>query len=261
LDFFGVSLALSCRSASADQRARVARRQFAVGDERFHRVRQLEQAQRVGDMAAALADDMRDVFLAMLIIGRQRLIAGRLFQRIEIGALHILDDRKLERLGVADVEQHDRHFMQACTLRGAPAPLAGDDLVAVGRALQRAHDDRLDDAALPDRLRQLREVFLDESAARVARARLDMLDRHAARRARAALAAGGFRTDIAHQRRKATPKPVPCLFGHCRRSCRFGHAAPLEYIRILFFYASVRKFQLATRNSFSRWMISVASRR
>ena len=35
------------------------------------------------------------------IVG-QRLIAHRLLDRIEIGALHVLDDGKLERLAVAD---------------------------------------------------------------------------------------------------------------------------------------------------------------
>jgi hypothetical protein len=38
--------------------------------------------------------------------------------------------------------------MQPGALRRAPAALAGDDLVAVGSAAHRPHDDRLNDAAL-----------------------------------------------------------------------------------------------------------------
>ena len=68
------------------------------------------------------------VFLAAFELVGQRVIALRLFHRIEVFALHVFDDRDLERIGVADVDRHDRHFVQAGDLRGAPAPFAGDDL-------------------------------------------------------------------------------------------------------------------------------------
>jgi hypothetical protein len=131
-----------------DQCARVSGRQLAGVDVGLHRVGQSKQSQRVGDVAAALADDPGDFVLRMIELGRQHLIAGRLLERIEISALHVLDDRKLQRFGVAGVEHDHRHLVQAGALRGAPASLAGDDLVAVGAA--HAHNDRLDDAALTD---------------------------------------------------------------------------------------------------------------
>ena len=83
-------------------------------------------------MAAALADDAGDVVLAVLVVIDQRLIAERLFQRIEIRALHVLDDGEFERLAVGHFENDDRHFVQLRALRRAPAPLAGDDLERVG---------------------------------------------------------------------------------------------------------------------------------
>ena len=99
----------------------------------------------------------------------QRLIAGRLFERIEVGALHVLDDGEFERLRVGRLDHDDRHVVQAGALRRAPAPLAGDDLELVRRAAHGAHDDRLDDAALADRGGQLVEFGLGEGAARIAR--------------------------------------------------------------------------------------------
>ena len=87
-------------------------------------------------MAAALADDFRDVVLAVFELVAERLIARRFFERIEVFALDVLDDRKLERLGVADLENDHGHVVNAGALRRAPAALAGDDLEgAVGAGL------------------------------------------------------------------------------------------------------------------------------
>jgi hypothetical protein len=111
-------------------------------------------------MAAALADDPRDLVLRVIELGGQHLIAGGFLQRIEIGALNVLDDRKLKCFGVTRVEDDHRHFVQAGTLRGAPASFASDDLVAVGAA--HANHDRLDDAALADRIGELSEFGVRE---------------------------------------------------------------------------------------------------
>ena len=101
----------------------------------LHLGRQFRQPHHVGDVAAALADDLRNVVLAAFEFIGERVIALRLFHRIEIFALHVFDDRDLERVAVADVDRHDRHLVQAGDLRGAPAAFAGDDLEAVLRAL------------------------------------------------------------------------------------------------------------------------------
>ena len=143
----------------------------------------------------------------------QRLIAHRLFQRIEIGALHVLDDRKLERLAVGHLDHDDRHVVHAGALRRAPAPFAGDDLELIGRALDRAHHDRLDDAALPDRGRKLVELGVGEIAPRVARIGLDEFDRRLARMARA-LDDLGFLADVADQRGKPAAQSRSAVFGH-----------------------------------------------
>jgi hypothetical protein len=117
-----------------DQHAGMAGGNLALRNVSLHGLRQLEQPQRVGHVAAALAYDLGDGVLAMVELCCKRLIAHRLFERIEIGALHILDDRELQRLAIVHIELHDRHHMQAGALRRPPAPLAGDDLVGIGGA-------------------------------------------------------------------------------------------------------------------------------
>src|SRR3569832_50890 len=63
-----------------------------------------------------------------------------------------------------------------------PARRAGEDLV--GAVAGFAHDDRLDDAALLDRLGQFDQVGFGKGAARIARIGLETLDRRAAWAAR-----------------------------------------------------------------------------
>jgi len=66
--------------------------------------------------------------------------------------------------------------MQAGALRGTPTPFAGDDLIGVGHALERAHDDRLQDPALAHGSRQILELVIRETAPRIPRARPQELD-------------------------------------------------------------------------------------
>ena len=56
----------------ADQHARVAGRELATVNIGLHRVGELEQPQRIGDIASALADDFGDVFLTVLKFVDQR---------------------------------------------------------------------------------------------------------------------------------------------------------------------------------------------
>ncbi len=144
----------------------------------LHRFRQFQQPQRVGDIAAALADDLRNLVLAVAEFVHQRAIAFRLFERIEIGALDVLDDRELQRLGVGRFDDDDGHFVQAGALRRAPAAFAGDDLVSVDGAADRARDDRLDDAALAQRSDKFVELGIGESAPRIAAIRPQRTGRH-----------------------------------------------------------------------------------
>jgi hypothetical protein len=59
--------------------------------------------------------------------------------------------------------------MQTGALRRAPPPFAGNDLVGVVGTAHCAHQDRLDDAALLHRRRQLRQLGFRKGAAGIAR--------------------------------------------------------------------------------------------
>src|SRR6185369_6522363 len=88
---------------------------------------------------------------------------------------------------------------------------AGDDLVLIDGIAHRAHQDRLDDAALADRGGELVELGFREGAARIARIGFDEFDRHAALTA-LALEHRGFVADIADQRRQSAAEPRLSVF-------------------------------------------------
>ncbi len=86
-------------------------------------------------------------------------------------------------------------------MRRPPAPFAGDDLVDIGDTRHAAHDDRLENASLANRIGEVLQIGLGEHPAGIAGARAQELDRNLALPARAGqrliLAA-----DIADQRRQ-----------------------------------------------------------
>ena len=57
-------------------------------------------------------------------------ITRRLLDGVEIGTLHVFDQGDLEHLLVAQLTDDHRDLCMPARLRRAPAPLAGDDLVA-----------------------------------------------------------------------------------------------------------------------------------
>src|SRR4051794_33729359 len=201
------------RVGRPDEHARGAGRDLAGMDISLDRFGQLQQAQRVGDVAAALADDLGNVVVTVIVLARESLITARLFQRIEVRALHVLDDRKLERFAIAYFEQYDRDIMQARALRRAPAPLACNDLIGVLRSGDRAHDHGLDDAAFLDRRRQIIELRFQKIAAWISRIGPHIFDRHAALIARA-FGCRGFGPHVTHQRGKAAPQSRSAFVRH-----------------------------------------------
>ena len=133
--------------------------------------------------------------------------------------------------------------MQAGRLRRAPAAFSGDDFEGVGDARHAAHQDRLDDATLPNRVRQILEIALGEALARVARVGAQELDRHTALAARA-LGRRRLVGAVADQRGQSAPEArtrgLMFHVGHVVSSGRAGQAA---------------------RSARSRWMTSEARRR
>ena len=78
-----------------------------------------------------------------------------LFDRVEVLALNVLDDRQLGHLPVGHFANLHRHAFPARHLGGAQAALAGDELVA---ALERPHDDRLQEAVRANAVAQVGDL-------------------------------------------------------------------------------------------------------
>ncbi|MEZ5285448.1 MAG: hypothetical protein R2712_11725 [Vicinamibacterales bacterium] len=78
-----------------------------------------------------------------------------LFERRQVLALDVLDQRELQHLRLVDVPHDDRELREAGLDGGVVAALAGDDLVA-GALL--ADDEGLDDALLGDGRDELGQV-------------------------------------------------------------------------------------------------------
>ena len=219
------------------------------------------QPQCIGNVAAALADHAGNVVLAVAEIADQRTVALRLFERIKVGTLHVLDDGKLQGFLVARFDDDDGHFVQAGTLRRAPAPFAGDDLESVGRAAHRPRHDRLNHAALAQRRGQFIQLNVGEDAPRIARIRPQRSGRHAPLAARTLGRALG--ADVTDQGCKsAAQSRSRCVLRHRRLPQIFTHKTiPRLLLHVSWRPPAIAGHAQLASSSFSRWMISVASRR
>ena len=97
----------------AEQGPGVTGRQLAVGQQVLHGRRQAEQAQRVGDRRAALADALGDVVVGELEVLDQLLVGRRLLQRGEVLAVEVLDQRLLDGAHVVGGADDGRHRRSA----------------------------------------------------------------------------------------------------------------------------------------------------
>ena len=99
-----------------------------------HLVGQVEQPQQVRDRDARAADAAADVLAREPELLDEQRAGARLLDRVEVLAGHVLDQRELERLGV--VVRRARapgRVSKPGELGGAPAALAGDQLVGAAR--------------------------------------------------------------------------------------------------------------------------------
>ena len=91
----------------------------------------LVQRQRLGDRGARLAQPPRQVLVRVAAALGQAVQRLGLFERRQVLALQVLDQRELDDLGVVDVADDDRQLAQAGLDRRLVAALAGDDLEAL----------------------------------------------------------------------------------------------------------------------------------
>jgi hypothetical protein len=165
-----------------EERTAVPLAEAALFDQVEHLGRELEQAERVGDGRAVLADALGDRVLGVPVLVAEALERACGLDRVQVLALQVLHQRRLERALRGELAHEDRDVLQPGPLRGSPAPLARDDLEAAGGAL--ADQDRLEHSVLADRLRQLLQLGVVEACARLGAVREDLLDRRVERVAR-----------------------------------------------------------------------------
>lgn len=134
---------------------------------------EIEEADGVGDRGAAASDARGDFLLGEGELAGEAGVGLGLLDGVEIGALEVFDERELEDLSVGSLADDGGRVGEAEACGGAPAALAGDELVTrAGRGFP--EDERLDDALGPDGLDQLVEVGLAEFLARLERAGSDL---------------------------------------------------------------------------------------
>ena len=127
---------------------------------------------------------LRRLLVGETEIGDQALDALRFFERIEVFALDVLDQRHRGGGLVVDIAHQHRDLVQAGQLRRAEAAFAGDDLVAVtpSRPIGRTSTGCIMPWRL-DRCRQFGQRAFVHAGARLVFAGLQLGDRQRGRRA------------------------------------------------------------------------------
>src|SRR5438876_7029236 len=112
---------------------------------------QIQEPQRVGHGGPATPDFQRNVFLPQAKLVSQSRIALGLFDWIEIGALQVFNQRKLEHLQVVRGANYGGDGDQADLLRCTKAALPGDQFKSRATLTDAA---RVNEFMLPDGITQ-----------------------------------------------------------------------------------------------------------
>lgn len=134
--------------------------QYARSDPPLNLCREIQQPDRVGDLGPAAADPPSEFLVRGPELLQQLLVRGRLFQRVQVRPVDVLQQRVPQHRIVAGVPDDRRDDLPADRLRRAPPPLAHDELVLI--AVEAPYDDRLEKADLLDRGLQLLQCLLVE---------------------------------------------------------------------------------------------------
>ena len=153
----------------------MAHREAAFANEIPHCGRQLQQPRRIRHRGAALAYLHRNFLLREGELFRQLRVAQRLFQRVQVFALQIFNERQLQdRLVVRRAHDH-RDFRQLQQLRGPPAPFARDQFV---EAAVFPDNQRLHNPLFTNGIRQFLQRLRRELFARLKQGRTHAVQRH-----------------------------------------------------------------------------------
>jgi len=161
------------RVRNRQQCARVTSSNAAFLKKGLDRLLQTKQSDGIGDCCAVFSGALSDLLLGESEFVHQALECVRLFHRIKILALQILHEGHFEGELFGHSADHDGHALQRRALRGAPTPLAGNQLIA---GTDFADNKRLDNPARLNRASELIEGLLTEARARLVRAGIDQID-------------------------------------------------------------------------------------
>ena len=81
-------------------------------------------------MTATTPQRLGNLFLRMAEPLHKLSVALRLFHRVQVSALNVLDNRNFQHLGVRQIANHHRNRMHLRSLRRPPASLARNNLIA-----------------------------------------------------------------------------------------------------------------------------------
>jgi len=154
----------------------VAHGEAAVANVTLDSWGQLEEAKRIGNGGAALADLGGYLLLGQLELLNQLGITLSFLDRVEILTLQVFDEGQFENGAVIGLPNENRHFGEPEQLSGAPAAFTGDQLQP---AVVLTNDERLNDALFFDGIRQFAECLGGKILAGLERARPNPIQRNA----------------------------------------------------------------------------------
>ena len=154
-----------------EQRPRVPGREHPRRDPTLDGRRELEQPDGVADLWPRTSDPLGELLVGAGEVLEQLAVGRRLLQRVELGAVEVLQEGVAQHVGVLGLAHDRRDRGQPGLLGGPPSTLAHHQLVGLRTRL--AHHHRLEQPDLLDRVHELaHRLFLEDLA------RLHVVGRH-----------------------------------------------------------------------------------
>ncbi|KAF1854420.1 hypothetical protein Lal_00003853 [Lupinus albus] len=151
---------LLLRVVHGEQRPRMARGENPGRHPALDGRGELQQPQRIGDLRARAPDAVGQLVMRAVEVLQQLVVRRRLFQRVQLGPVEVLQQRVQEELLVIRGPDDRGDLLQPGLTTGPPAPLAHDELIALRRQLP--YDDGLEETDLLDRGDQFGQRVLVE---------------------------------------------------------------------------------------------------
>jgi hypothetical protein len=148
--------------------------QLAANEHPQHLVRQLEQAQAIGDERLRTADALGHFAERKTELVDQHRVRARLLDRREILAGDVLDEREQQRVAIVSAANERRNRLDPGLAGRAPAALTRDQLVAAARL--RPYDHGLQHPLVLQRLGEPGRRLRLEAPSRLAFVGSDLVD-------------------------------------------------------------------------------------